>query len=65
MGKTASTPTARGNYASTKSSSIRESYSDSFSNDLQELSGFTLTFTDSILNVGSLSKKFNEIPKGQ
>lgn len=62
--KTASTPVVRGNYFETKAATIRESYADSFSTDLQELRGFTLTFTESILNVGSLSQKFRDIPKG-
>ncbi|MFZ3233666.1 MAG: hypothetical protein WA194_09390 [Patescibacteria group bacterium] len=45
------TPAPSGNYAEIKSASIRESYSNSLGNDLQELRGFTLTFTDSLLNV--------------
>ncbi|MDQ1343694.1 MAG: hypothetical protein QG650_414 [Patescibacteria group bacterium] len=63
--KCSPTPVPMGNYAFSKESGIRQSYSDSFSNDLQEMRGFTQTFTDSILNVGSLSKKFSEIPKGR
>lgn len=64
-GKTASTPVPEGNYVLAKEAGIRQGYSDSFGNDLQELRGFTQTFTDSILNVGSLSQKFSEIPKGK
>lgn len=63
--KTAPSKVPGGNYAMSKESGIRQSYSDSFSNDLQEFRGFTLSFTDSIMSVGSLSKRFSDIPKGR
>lgn len=58
-------PVPKGDYAFAKEAAIRQSYSDSFGSDLKELGGFTQTFTDSILSVLSLSKKFSEVKNGR
>jgi hypothetical protein len=52
----------RGSYFASKESSLRSSYSDSFSNDLLEFRGFTLTFIEHLESLTALSKKFRDIP---
>jgi hypothetical protein len=52
----------RGSYFASKDATLRHDFADSFSTDLFEFRGFTLTFIEDLESLASLTGRFRDIP---